>query len=233
MSRRDTLIIAVLVNAGLLMVLFATALKSDRKKIHYAEDQVVTEIAMEPSCAEISMPSKISESSGLPPTLHLPVLEETSVASVPTLTTPSSPASLPSRSTPPVMPVESLPMAPMSSAPMTVTVKKGDVLERIARNNQTTVAALMQENQLTSTQLKIGQVLKLPGQRDQGSKSTPQNITPVVKQNQEDIYVVKEGDSPWVIASKHHLRVEELLRLNGLDEQSARRIRPGQKLKIR
>ena len=43
-----------------------------------------------------------------------------------------------------------------------VKVKKGDVLERIARQNNVSVSDIMKINKLTSTRLKIGQVLKLP-----------------------------------------------------------------------
>src|ERR1700688_2961788 len=40
MSRRDTIIIAVLVNAGLLIVLFASALKSEPSKEEFAQHPV-------------------------------------------------------------------------------------------------------------------------------------------------------------------------------------------------
>ena len=51
--------------------------------------------------------------------------------------------------------------------------------------------------------------------------------------NPEDFYVVKEGDSPWAIALSNGIRLDELLKLNGLDEQKARKLRPGDRLRIR
>ena len=43
-----------------------------------------------------------------------------------------------------------------------VKVKKGDVLEKIARQHHSSVAEIMKANKLTSTNLRIGQVLKIP-----------------------------------------------------------------------
>ena len=37
-------------------------------------------------------------------------------------------------------------------------------------------------------------------------------------------YTVKCGDNPWTIAMKHHMKVEELLKLNNLDNKSAKKI---------
>ncbi|HEY4254932.1 MAG TPA: LysM domain-containing protein, partial [Chlamydiales bacterium] len=48
-----------------------------------------------------------------------------------------------------------------------------------------------------------------------------------------DYYIVKVGDNPWTIAMKHHLKVEELLKLNGLNEQRARKLKPGDRLRIK
>lgn len=51
--------------------------------------------------------------------------------------------------------------------------------------------------------------------------------------SQHEYYVVKSGDSPWKIARKFHLDFEELLKLNNLDESSAKNLKIGQKLRIR
>lgn len=216
MSRRDTIIIAVLVNAGLLMVLFATALKSDRKKESAVLQQTVepVEIALIPS-----------------PSLAPSLLPELAMTSVPTL---APLAQLPTNLEPLAMqgPVQTVvidrPSAPVEKAvqgTVTVVVKKGDVLEKIARTHHTSIAAIMKENQLNSTQLKIGQVLRIPGVKSESIATQAPSTS--------EYYVVKEGDNPWLIASKNHVKLEELLKVNGLDEQSARRLRPGDRLKIR
>lgn len=46
-------------------------------------------------------------------------------------------------------------------------------------------------------------------------------------------YTVQAGENPWVIAKKNHIKVDALLKLNNLNKQSAKKIRPGDKLRIR
>ena len=76
-------------------------------------------------------------------------------------------------------------------------VKKGDSLYKIAQNNNTTVNELIQLNNLTNTNLSIGQVLKLP--------------TKVF-----NTYVVKSGDSLYKIAQNNNTTVNQLKQLNNL-----------------
>ena len=81
----------------------------------------------------------------------------------------------------------------------TYTVKKGDSLWSIANRYGTTVANLKQLNNLTSNILNSGQVLRLP------EANTNQNV-----------YVVKKGDSLWNIANKYGTTVANLKQLNNL-----------------
>ena len=46
-------------------------------------------------------------------------------------------------------------------------------------------------------------------------------------------YIVQTGDNPWTIAHANGMQVEELLRLNGIDEKKAKKLRPGDRLKIK
>jgi hypothetical protein len=46
-------------------------------------------------------------------------------------------------------------------------------------------------------------------------------------------YIVKSGDNPWSIAIKNHIKFDELLRLNHLDEEKAKKLKPGDKLRIK
>jgi peptidoglycan DL-endopeptidase LytF len=105
-----------------------------------------------------------------------------------------------------------------------VTVKKGDVLERIARQNRVSVSELMKFNNLTGTRLKIGQVLKIPAKAQKAISETTTDA---------EYYTVKNGDNPWVIAVRHHMKVEELLQLNNMDEAKARRLKPGDRIRIK
>lgn len=213
MSRRGTIIAAVLVNAALLMILFATAIRSDK--------------AIPEKPIQLAQESKLPEKTRIEEDLF----NQYVVTSLPTLAQESIPLSeeIELVFTPP----EPLAVKRPVEVPKTdgkwveVSVKKGDYLDKIAQANNTTVAAIMEANHLSSTQLQIGQVLKIPL-----GETKPKKVSPSAAAEGE-FYVVKEGDSPWLIASRNKIRLEELLRLNSLDEQKARRLRPGDKLRIR
>jgi LysM repeat protein len=228
MSRRDTIIIAVLVNAALLMILFATAMRSDVKK----EKPMLDHLAVTPS---------------VPPPASHDILNDY-VASIPPLASSTAETLLAFSeeeilfTPPPAEVIEKPVIEPMLSeikpkpasgelSIVSVVVKKGDFLEKIAKANNTTVAAIMKANNMSSTQLKVGQILKVPVKNEPNSTQKTENATELAAK--EEYYIVKEGDSPWVIASRNKIKLEELLRLNGLDEQKAKRLRPGDKLKIR
>lgn len=224
MRRRDTIIIAVLVNAALLMILFATATRPNKTETKgICPDQLVQNSSPPPLSQEELINQFITA---------VPYLPE--VADEEIVTTEGS--------TPPVAlhPNESVESARESTHPpsqsghfVEVTVKKGDFLEKIAKANHCSVSAIQRANQLTSTQLKIGQVLKIPLAQDTSEHALATTVAPPKTLVAENTYIVKEGDNPWLIASRNHMKVEELLRLNGLDEQKARRLRPGDRLKIR
>lgn len=98
-------------------------------------------------------------------------------------------------------------------------VRKGDSLYTIAKKYGTTTKKIQELNDLTTTTLHIGQVLKIfPG------KSEP----PVVKGLAT--YKVRRGDSPFQIAQRHQMPLDRLLYLNQLYPGST--IYPGQKLYI-
>jgi len=96
----------------------------------------------------------------------------------------------------------------------------------------------MKANKLTSSNLRIGQVLKIPNKSiAKAEPSTivysPQTSTPTNPSNEgAKYYTVKKGDNPWTIAVKNHLKVEDLLKLNNMTEEQARRLKPGDQLRI-
>lgn len=77
------------------------------------------------------------------------------------------------------------------------TVKKGDSLWSIARNNNITVDELIKLNNLSTINLKIGDKLLIPKRKQQ-------------------TYTVKRGDTLWSISKNNNISVEELKRINNL-----------------
>jgi membrane-bound lytic murein transglycosylase D len=99
-------------------------------------------------------------------------------------------------------------------------VRRGDSIWIIARNYGTTTKKIQALNNLKTTHLYIGQVLKIPGINTKTAKSKGTQKT----------YIVKSGDSPYSIALKHKVSLKKLLRINSLNARSM--IYPGQQLYI-
>ena len=124
-------------------------------------------------------------------------------------------------------------------------VKSGDNLYNIARRYGITVNELIMINNLTSTTLSIGQVLKLPTESDNNEyivkkgdtlykiaedydttvdnlkrinnlTSTILSIGQVLKLPSNDQYIVKSGDTLYKIAQENNTTVDELKRINNL-----------------
>ena len=111
-----------------------------------------------------------------------------------------------------------------------VTVKRGDALEKIARANGTTVYDIMKANKLKSDKLKIGQVLKVP-------VGTPKKAAPekevAVADKSIEYYTVKSGDNPWKIAKQFQIKLDDLLKLNNLNEEKARKLKEGDTIRVK
>ena len=91
--------------------------------------------------------------------------------------------------------------------PSTYVVVKGDSLYTIGKKYGVGVDELMKYNNLTSTTLQIGQVLKIPLKDSNDSSSTnPDNIT----------YIVVKGESLYIIGKKYGVGVDELMKYNKL-----------------
>ena len=79
------------------------------------------------------------------------------------------------------------------------TISKGDSLYSIAKKYNTTVDALVKYNNLSSTNLKVGEQLLIP-----------------ISESKLNTYTVKSGDSLYSIAKKYGITVDELKKANGL-----------------
>ena len=95
------------------------------------------------------------------------------------------------------------------------TVKKGDSLYSIAKKYNTGVSNIVSLNNLTSNNLSIGQVLKIP------TSSTPSTTATT--------YIVRRGDSLYSISREFNTTVDSIKRKNNL---SSNVLRIGQKLII-
>lgn len=98
-------------------------------------------------------------------------------------------------------------------------VRKGDSLWRIANRFGTTTKAIQSVNKLNDTYLRIGQVLMIP-----------QDLS-VFREIKTQKYIVLKGDTPYMIAQKHHMNLSEFLRVNNLAPRST--IYPGQVLLVK
>jgi membrane-bound lytic murein transglycosylase D len=103
--------------------------------------------------------------------------------------------------------------------PSTHVVRRGDSLWNIAKRYDTTTKKIQSLNNLQTTQLHIGQVLKMPGYKDEK-----------IEVGDLKVYQVKRGDSPFDIAQLHNMPLKRFLRINLLTPNST--IYPGQKLFI-
>lgn len=245
MSRKDTIIIAVLVNAGLLIVLFASALKTNSPVQDVAANMppapIIQEV-QEPSFKK-EMPSVVGDEvdvalnqfaqNSTPVVAAQPQQPSSFADDLKTFSLPETPVA---PATPPVQTLAAVtaPDVNITSEYIEVRVKKGDVLEKIARQHRTTVAEIMKVNKLPSSNLRIGQVLKIPNKAIKKAEASAVALTTsAASDTGTKFYTVKKGDNPWTIAVKNHLKVEDLLKLNHMTEDQARRLKPGDQLRIK
>lgn len=248
MTRRDTIIIAVFVNAAILIAFVITAVrnhcsesaqctrascektveipltKNESKDAKFMEGQQIGTKAVE--CDEVDLilkqfaqnaPQIVQQEAVV--TVAQPAVGAAVdfVQDIQTLMAPVRP--------PPIQKKSTEMSSSFQNPVVEITVRKGDALEKIARTHQTTVSEIMRLNNLKNVNLQIGQVLKIEPISDRKKSTGRENLAP-------KYYVVEKGDNPWTIAVKNHIKVEQLLRLNHMDEEKARHLKPGDKLRI-
>lgn len=218
MERKKTILTAIFINAGLLAVLFVAALTMQDKHLIVADGELKDELLEKPLYSGAMDMVALSQA---------PIQEE--FAALPLLQLPLADISpkVEEPITHHLPPVAVSAPAPVSTTE--VTVKKGDSLEKIAKGCSVSVEDLMQMNHLANSALKVGQILKIPSEKMPVAAVKPKQIAVQTP----DYYTVKVGDNPWTIAMKHHMKVEELLRVNSLNEEKARKLKPGDRLRIR
>ncbi len=116
-------------------------------------------------------------------------------------------------------------------------IRPGDSLGVISKRHGTTIAQLQQVNKIKGHNIRAGRHLLIPISSEQ-----PTHYSHSVEQRRAKIqgsgskgkkitYIVKSGDSFWIIARRHKVNHKSLARWNGLSPRDT--LRPGQKLIIR
>lgn len=110
---------------------------------------------------------------------------------------------------------------------VTYIVVAGDTLSRIAEEFGTSVAALVEANALTDTNIVVGQELRIPGATGGTAPTpTPQPTTGV------QTYVVQPGDTGFGIALQFDTTLEALAAANGISVDDLANLQIGQELLI-
>lgn len=212
MNRKDTILVAVLVNVGVLLILFISSLKPHsqqelqalKMEQPFEEGSKIARVeAVKPELKEEGISKEFSQAIE-----QLLKNEETKTSNLEI-------AKEVSKSEANVVAVE---------------VKSGDVLGKIAKEMGSSVDEIKKVNHMNDDRVVTGQTLLVPqlAQKEKKSEAPAKS-----KESEDRYYTVKNGDNPWTIATKNHIKVEELLRLNGLDEAKAKKIKPGDRLRIK
>lgn len=232
MSRRDTIIVAVLVNTGLLGVLFMMALHTNEETPSKLLTQEATteeirheEIAVMDRPVEVK-PEPVAVAKGPRDEIDQ-VLEKYSVKTAAPIGLAAQRQDNPNQLT---LPPQRNLLAKEEPKFVEVTVKRGDYLEKIAKANGTTVSEIKRYNNLSSSRIDIGQVLQIPIQDK--TTSNLEIVSPPALQDPE-YYTLQSGDNPWKVAKKYRVGFNELLKMNDLDEEKARSLKPGDVLRVR
>ena len=85
-------------------------------------------------------------------------------------------------------------------------VKKGDTLYSIAKDNNMSVAELKELNNLHTNEIYIGDQLLI-------------NSNKIDNENYE-LYIVQKGDSLWKIAKENNIKINDLIKINNLNNLS-------------
>lgn len=204
MNRKNTLILAILVNAGIFLLLFILVNRG------HQDDQLLVPTTSVKGSAHRLKGSEEAVLTRRPADDPIKVLQDARAN------------------------------GDESEQYLEITARRGDQLDRLAFGYRVSEEEILRLNHLTSPQLFPGQVLKIPLKRDSApataqvpSDSDNSQVDHGDLSQDEDIYyIVKKGDSPWTIAQKHKIKLEDLLRINDLDEKKARRLKEGDRLKV-
>lgn len=233
MTRKETIIIAVMVNLGVLAVLLLTA----RTEIE-SNSLGFSEIAFKDESLQSNLKTeeRKNDSFIFADNQPAPVAEQLKLQEIPYLEDEDQFNDY-DQDVIALESTETKPAPAEKSDHFEIKVKRGDFLQKIAKANGTTVEEIKKFNNLTSEKLAVGQVLKIPSptKTKAAANKTPVKTSSdaIVADGDGVYYTIKSGDNPWKIAKQFHLRVDELVKLNNLDEDKARNLKVGDKIRVR
>ncbi|MCM3544107.1 LysM peptidoglycan-binding and 3D domain-containing protein [Priestia megaterium] len=113
-----------------------------------------------------------------------------------------------------------------TSSNHTYTVKSGDTLYRIAKNNGTSVQQLKEWNNLSNHLIYVNQVLKISGTGTVSSspsapvqeKTNETQASPAPSNSKS--YKVQPGDTMWSVAQRHGISISQLKQWNNLSSNT-------------
>ncbi len=257
MNRKNIIIVTAVANAALLLILFISAVVSREDKKTLASVEVASAIleknpdgmvlltqegesadlqkkegkAAGANSAKEPVPLQIAENGSE----NLPALqtEPQMVHKLPEVASQDGSSSEPVLVNPPEPNLAEAKASRENRDPfLEVVVKKGDSLDKLARRHHSSVQEIKMNNHLEGSFLQVGKKLRIPLHESVQKTDWQQKSETTVGQSSA-YYVIKHGDNPWTVAIKHHMKVEELLRLNHLTKEKAKKLRPGDKLRIR
>lgn len=233
MSRRDTIIIGVLINTGMLAILFMMAIHTEDEPAHdsfeLSHAVVQEQLAKRSDTKETLEPIAYAQQA---PKDELDTVIKDYVSQLKT----------PPQSTPPLshrqthetsIPKPIPPSHPQSDQKFVdVTIKRGDCLGKIALANNTTVREIKEANHMVDERIEVGQVIRIPvNTRKKATVQETQNETKVSEG--EEHYTIRKGDNIWKIAKQFNVKYEDLLRLNDISEEKARNLKIGDRIRIK
>ena len=115
------------------------------------------------------------------------------------------------------------------------TVRSGDSLSVVAVRTKVSLRELRALNHLSSTHLRLGQILRLPAsvQRVAAATSKPAALNTAAPETRTTIpgtHVVTRGDNLWEVARHYNISDEALAKANGVSSRTVLKL--GQKLRL-
>ena len=224
MNRKDIILVAVLINMGLLVILFTSALKSNA---HLDSDAGILASGSKVATESVQIAKSEDSLDQVDKILTQYVQKEQVLV--------TKPVEMVEKNAAQKQVSEEVSLIPSLQGEefKEVIVMQGDFLEKIAKRYQTNVEEIMKINQMKNTNLRIGQILYVPNIPAVADSTVSFAKNTSIEMPKSEYYIMKKGDNPWSISIKNHMKLEDLLKLNNLDENKAKKLKPGDKLRIR